>query len=545
MTRLVTLASLASLALLAGCPGTKNEGTGLGAGKGTGAGVESKDDQLDYEPITLGGTYFNPEGLDRPNMLLAAAPRKVTLDKQRANYKKAKPENKADEALVLATMLYQASQKETDDTKRLPLLEEARKALADAEAVAEAGKAKALVLHNLACLSYELGDTAAAADALARSIEAAPDDPGAAERRGYLAYYRVRAAQNAEAAAAVQGLTPSKEAPELAYAIAWAAWRTGDLKTARAAILAATQGWRSKGYLPALKRDVLVFAARTGMSVDEAHALAAAFAEHIKDQPHLKNKDNAILETLVFMHQSFKFSGRIADSIKLVEKIFSLGQELAKTDVHKLRLEQADAAKKLGRSSELVGYAKQASEALAACGDACTAKDHEEAGKLIFGMARFANYLYTTSQDTRWYQAARALYELYLAVPGITDAAAVKAELATLETAYTKAKKNAGTHDKNAIKLVLDGYAAQVLGCYDHSLQQQPKLGGALTVRLEVSDKGVVTGASAEPAPGKEGIAEVAGCAVEAARDWVFPARTRPGVTRIGVAYALQPAAPQ
>jgi hypothetical protein len=541
MTRLVMLVSIA---VLAGCPSTKQEGTGPGGGKGDGPGADSKDDELTFDALELRGTYFNPEGLDRPNMLLAATPKKVTLDKQRAAYKKAKPETKADEALVLATLLYQASQKETDDAKRLPLLEEARKALADAEPGAEAGKAKATVAHNLAALSYELGDMAGAADALQRAIEAAPDDPVAAERRGYLAYYRVRAGQNAEAAAAVKGLTPSKDAPEIAYAIAWAAWRTGDLPTARAGILAATQGWRSKGYLPALKRDVLVFSARAGMSADDAQALATAFAEHIKDQPHLKNKNNAILETLVFMHQSFKFSGRIAESILLVDRIFALEQELAKADVHKLRLEQADAAKKLGRSTEMVAYAKQAADALAACGAECGAKDHEEAGKLIFGMARFSNYLYTTSQDARWYQAGKQLYDLYLAIPGITDATNVKAEAATLETAYTKAKKNAGTHDKNAIQLVLDGYASQVLGCYDLELQQDAKLGGSLTLKLEVSDKGVVTGASSEPGAGEEGVAAVARCAVDAARGWVFPARTRAGVTRIAVAYTLQPAAP-
>jgi hypothetical protein len=536
MTRLVTLVSLA---VLAGCPAPKTDGTGPGDGKGTGGDAGSKDDELAYEPLKLSGSYFTPEGLDRPNMLLAAAPKKLTLDKQRAAYKKAKPEAKADEALVLASMLYQASQKETDDVKRLPLLEEARKALADAEPAAAAGKAKALVLHNLACLTYDLGDAAGAADALKRSVDAAPDEAGAPERRAYLAYYRVRAGQNAEAGEAVKGLTPSKDQPEIAYAIAWAAWRTGDLAAARAGILAATQGWRTKAFLPALKRDVLVFAARTGMSVEEAQALAIAFAEHIKDQPHLKNRDNAILETLVFMHQSFKFSGRIAESITLVDRIFGLGQELAKADVHKLRLEQADAAKKLGRSSEMVGYAKQASEALAACGNACTAKDNEEAAKLIFGLARFSNYLYTTAQDARWYQAAKELYTLYLAIPGITDAATVKAEAATLETAYTKAKKNAGTHDKNAIQFILDGYASQVLGCYDTQLQRDAKLGGAMTLRLEVSDKGVVTGASSEPGAGQDGIAAVAGCTVAAARGWVFPARTRPGVTRIAVAYGI------
>jgi len=537
-TRLVTVVSLA---LVAGCPAPKAENTGPD-GKGDGAAVESKDDQLAYESVAVKGVYLYPEGLDRPSMLLARAPKKVTIDKQRGLYKKAKPDAKPDAAVVLATMLYEAGQKETDEAKRKPLLEEARAVLAETEPTAPP-KARAVLLHNLACLAYELGDMNGAADALGKAVEASPEDPLTAERRAYLAFYRVRAGQNAEAAAAVQGLTPSAEAPEVAYAIAWAAWRTGDLPTARAGILAATQGWRNKGFLSALKLDVLVFAARTEMSVDEAFALATAFAEHIKDQPHLKSKDNAVLETLVFMHQFFKAAGRTADSIALIDRIFSVKKDLAKADVHRLRLEQADAAKRLGRSTDMVGYARQAADALAACGDACTPKDYDEAAKSIFGLARFSNYLYTTSQDARWYQAGRELYTLYLAVPGITDAAAVQGEAATLEQAFTKAKKNAGTHDKNAIDLVLKGYEPQVGACYAHELQQDQKLGGMLTLRLEVSDQGAVTGASAEPAAGKQGLAAVAGCAIEAARAWVFPARTRPGVTRIDVAYALEPAA--
>ena len=118
MTRLVTLVSIA---VLAGCPGPKPENTGPGGGTGGGTGADAKDDELAYAPLERKGTYFNPEGLDRPNMLLAAAPKKTTLDKQRAAYKKAKPEAKADEALVLATLLYQASQKETDEARRRAL----------------------------------------------------------------------------------------------------------------------------------------------------------------------------------------------------------------------------------------------------------------------------------------------------------------------------------------------------------------------------------------------------------------------------------------
>lgn len=527
----VTLGAALGAALLGCGPGSKNDSTGPEPGKGDAAGAN--DAQLTFEPITLTGTFFTPEGLDRPDMLLARPPKKTTLDKQRAAFQKAKPEDRADAAVVLATMLYEAGQKEADEARRTALLEEARKVLKEAEAGADP-KARAVLLHNLAALAYELGDQAGAAEALARAVEASPDDPLAAERRAYLAYYLVRNNANAEAAAAVKGLAPSKAEPDQAYAIAWAAWRAGDLERARAAIQAATEGWDRKGYLPALKRDVLIFAARTGASVDEAVALAKAFAAQAKE-PH------AYLETLVFMHQAYKYAGRLAESIELVDRIFASEQAVNKADVHRLRLEQAMAAMQLGRPEGVVEYSRQAVEALEACGDACKPKDTEDTHALLFRWARLANTYYATAQDERWYEAARELYALYQTIPGGADAATVQNENLQLENAHKRAKKNAGTHDKSALNFVLQPYASQVLACYDRFLQRDPKLAGQLRLDLEISADGKVTGASSEPAGGESGLAAVASCAVDQARGWEFPKRSMPGVTRASVAYVLQP----
>lgn len=528
---------------LAACgPGTKTDGTGPKGDDGT--VVDALDQDLAYDAMALPGTYFVPDGLDRPGMLLVRPTKKLTLDKQRAAYKKAKPDNKVGEAEILASMLYEAAQKQTDDKARIATIEEARKILADTRA-AVPDKVDVILLHNLACLSFDAGDLAGATDALDAAVKLAPDDAGTGERRAYLAYYLLRASKNAEALAVIGAVAPSKDTPEQAYALAWAKWRTGDLVAARGALNAATEGWRSKSYLQSLKRDVLIFAARTGATVDEAQAMAAAFANHVKDAPHLQGLPNATLETLVFMHQAYKFAGRFAESSQLVDRMFQVKDNLNKADVPRLRLEQADAAKKVGDAEGTVAHVTEALDALSACGPACADKDTEEAGKLVFGLARFANYLYTTSQDERWYEAAKALYASYLGIPGIADAATVKPEADTLEQNHKNAAKNAGKHDKDAIRFVLDPYAVQVLACYDRFLQIQPSLAGTLTIKLEVAADGKVTGATAEPAPGDDGVAGVAGCAVEQARGWVFPARTRAGITRISAAYTLQPPAPR
>jgi hypothetical protein len=536
------LSALGASLLLAACGPTGKTGeTGPGSGDGSGSsGAGPQDDQLTYDTVKLPGTYFTPEGLDRPGMLLARGKKKTTLDKQRAAVKKAKGEALIGESSILATMLYDAAQKEPDDAKHKALLEEARKALSDAAAAAP-DAADALLLHDLACLSYDAGDQAGAIAALSAAIQKAPTDAGTAERKAYLAYYLVRAGKNAEAGAAVDGLTASKDQPEMAYAIAWAKWRTGDLPAARAAMLAAVQGWKNGGFVPAIKHDTLVFGARTGGSVDEAVALSMAYVALVKDDPKMKG-DAGTLAMLVQMHQSFAFAGRIADSITLVDKIFEMVKSLGKPDALALRLQQADASKSLGRQEDLVKYVTEASELLKSCGSACDAKITSDAAKAIFNLARFSNYLYTTSQDDRWYTAGKSLYTIYLGIPGITDAAAVQGEASTLENAHAHAKKNAGTHDKNATDFVLQDYAAQVVGCYDASVQQDPTLAGTVKLSLEVAATGEVSGATTDPAGGKEGLAAVASCVTDAARAWVFPARTHPGVTRISISYALAPA---
>lgn len=534
MSRLATLLTITS-ALVACGPGTKSDGTGP---KGDGAGGGASDESFQYDTVALQGTYFAPEGLDRPDMLIAQkSGKKITLDKQRAAYKKAKPADKADEALVLATMLYQQGAAESDDARRTALWDEARKVYVETVAVTTDPKAKAILLHNIACLAYEMGDQPGVVDALTQSVAAAPDDPRAGERRGYLAYYAIRVGKNAEAKTAVEGIEPSKDQPELAYAIAWTAWRTGDHARARRAILAAAEGWKRKDTLPALRRDIALLSSRTGASADEAVALAKAYGAHGTDPAA------AAYDTLAYMEQGYVYAGRYADLLPLVEKLLAL-RTPKPIELVKYRFEQAEAAKALARPAELLAHAQEAVAALNACGADC--KEIQAAPKLVFNYARLAANLYATSGDDTWYQPAKDLYALYLTIPGITDQAQVQAEIGEFEKTRTNLMsgraKDAGKYDKGVIAYLIDARRNEIQSCYDEYLQRDPKLAGNLAVTFEVAQSGEVAGASSEPAAGEEGVAGVAACAVERIRAWKFPARIRTGLTRIAVAYALQPA---
>ncbi len=538
--RTISAVVVAVMSAAACGPGAKSD-TGP-KDDGTTKGPQPEDTALAYH-LDLPGTYFVPDGLDRPSLLLVRPKKKMTLDKQRAAYKKASLDYKVVEAEVLATLLFEASGAEADDAKRLALRTEARAVLVEARAASPAA-VDAILLHNLACIAYVLGDEAGAAEALAAAVAQFPDDAGTVERRGYLAYYLVRAGKDAEALAAVAGVTPSADAPEVAYGVAWANWRAGNDAETRAAILAAAQGWRSRSSLPALFRDVAIFAARAGASPAETLTLATALAQFIKDDKALGGIGNATRKVLNDLYPAFKFAGRFADSAALLESMFTIDPPVHVIDVPSLRLNQAESAKKLGRPAELAAYAQQAVDALATCAAACSAADREATAQRIFGYARYAGNLYSTSRDERWYQATAALYAAYLSLPDRADAVSVKAEADSIEATHKTPAEGIGRHDKDSIRYVIEPYGGQVLYCYDRFLQRDRTLGGKLTLTLEVDVGGLVVGATSEPGAGEAGLAAVAACAVERARAWIFPMRTRAGTTRITATYGLAPAEP-
>src|SRR5262245_48195488 len=99
----VLISSCAALSLAAACGGgTQSTGdTTPTTDPNAGKPEANNDVNLDFQPATLVGTVFVPEGLGRPGMI--RTPKKgVKLDKQRDAYKKAAANAKATEGKVLA-----------------------------------------------------------------------------------------------------------------------------------------------------------------------------------------------------------------------------------------------------------------------------------------------------------------------------------------------------------------------------------------------------------------------------------------------------------
>ena len=96
-----------------------------------------------------------------------------------------------------------------------------------------------------------------------------------------------------------------------------------------------------------------------------------------------------------------------------------------------------------------------------------------------------------------------------------------------------------GSQYHEAVRAPLVARFQEVLACYEGRLQGERTLGGALTVRLEVDQRGAVAGVTTEPAGGLTGMAAVASCVEGRARGWTLPSRPRPGVARISLPFVL------
>jgi hypothetical protein len=124
----------------------------------------------------------------------------------------------------------------------------------------------------------------------------------------------------------------------------------------------------------------------------------------------------------------------------------------------------------------------------------------------------------------------------------IADAAArtqAERDAKVLETTLRNMKVGTGTHDKDAVKLLLGYRNAEVETCYGNALAPNPKLAGTVAITLESDATGVIKGVSSEPKAGQADLAAVAGCVAEHAKHWKLQTRGMPGNTRIKISYAL------
>lgn len=534
-----TLAGLLVLAL--GCGGGTAEGPSTNSGTGDAAKTSGGpgDASFDVGPIPISGVTFEPEGLGRPGMPMVDSKRPTTIDKQRKLVESTKdPVLKQAQAAVLATMLYRKG-KDLKGDDQTTILKDARQVLSDAAAAAMTvpnTKPDELVLRLLGTYDIWIGDDyGAASKAWGELVVDAPKDKELTTFRTWWAYSLLKEYKNADALDALKDQAVDPKQPELAYVIAWAKWRTGDNAGAWQAILAAHKGWN--GPRDVIDRDLMVFAGRTNASLGDA------ISALVEGKP--KEQQYEVLAKLGL--QGYQFAGRWVDGVDAIEKAFATGATVPVNDVPVLRYSEADYTVRLDDPVKAAAFAKQALDALPACGAKCSNQDKENVVESAYIMGRLFHILYATAHDDRYYQPAHDLYAE--SIPLITMNPKMQADAqkdqAFLEGSFKSMKAGQGKYDASAIGALLGRHNQEVQACYERGLATNPKLAGNLVVNLDVDQNGTVKGASTEPHAGAQDMAMVAGCVSERAKGWKLPTRANgkgaPGSARIKITYNASP----
>ena len=500
-----------------------------GGGGGNGKPAQAGDVSISVPAFQIKGVVFEPQALGRPGIPSALPKRKTTIEKQRTLVANTKdPVVKQAHAVGLASLLYaEAKAKPADERK---LMEDARKVLRDV-AAAVGDKADETLLLFLASYEMYFEDYAAADKAWEALVKQDPKNKDLPYFKTWWAFALLEQFKNAEALAVVKD-QPHDKHPELAYVTAWAKWRAGDDAGAWQAMVSAAKGWQ--GSRAVIDDELYLFAARSNATLDQAsQQLFAVF--NAKQDPQR-------YEVLVKLGlKAYGFAGRWADGVTALDKALQLvGKNAPPNDVPVIRYSQADFTVRLDDPVQSAKYAKLAIEALPACGQKCSDKEKQDLVTAIAGIARVFHFVYATSNDVRYYQPANDLY--LLTIPIIMDPATRSErnkDAETLQRTLKNTKAGTGTHDKDAIRVLVERHNQEIQACYEAELTSNPKLGGNLTLQLESDQSGEIKGATSEPKGGMQGIAAVATCAVEQAKKWKLPKRGMPGNTRIELKYTL------
>jgi hypothetical protein len=560
MKRLSVL--LVTLVTLAACAGTQPEEANPSTTPGPTTTappkrVTSGDVSFELPPIEVKGVVSEPDpAFGRPGMPLVDAKHKTTKDKQRALIQSTKdPVAKQAQAAIYATMLYREARDQKDKAKEREKLTEARNALKE---VADAVGDKAIDEITLRLLgSYDLL-IAASADspkertenyqaaekawqALLAMVEKDAKAKDVGDIRTGVAYTQLRMFKNADALATVTAARPDDKQPELAYDTAYAKLRAGDGPGAWQAITAAAQSFTDVNH-DDLEREVLLFAGRTDISLDQATpmlaVLAKARAAAVK-QPQLEQRTHYELIARLGL-VSYALAGRWTDAVAALDKAVAVGGDIVPpNDLPVIRYSQADFMVRLDAPDVAAKFARQAVEAYTPCGDKCTAKDRTDTIKGVYLLCQLFHVLYATANDSRYYQPAHDLYQLLISTPGFAQKAEAEQNLKKLETTLKNTKVGTGTHDKGALGALLPRHNLEAQACYEAVLGSNPGLAGNVVVNLESDASGAIKGVATEPKAGAADLSAVAGCIANRVKQWKLPRRGMAGTTRIKLTFAL------
>jgi tetratricopeptide (TPR) repeat protein len=518
----------------------------------------SGDVSVEIPAIDIKTVAQEPEALGQPGMPLVDPKKKLpdkigseewakAVAKQRTAVQGAKdPIQKQAQAAVLATMLYRESKMKPSKAEEKALLGDARQVLRDVAQQAGDKAIDELTLRLLGSYELLLEDYPAAEKAWQTLIEK-DKDPKSKDgpyNHAFLAYAQLKQFKNAEAAAVVANEKLDEKEPELAYVIAWAKWRSGDRAGAWTAITAAAKGWGQNARRDELERDVQLFASRGGGTFEQfvtlvTTVLAKPASQQAADVARVKPHQYELIAKLALT--GYGAAGRWSDGIAALNKAVEVaGDTVPPNDRPVIRYEQADFTVPLDTPDVAAGYAKQAIEALQSCGAKCADKDKLDTINRVYLMGRLFHILYATANDKRYYEPAHDLYAA--TIPLLGDAATktqAQKDAKVLETTFKNIKVGTGTHDKDALKLLLGRHDPEVETCYEMALGVNPKLGGSVALALESDATGVIKGIATEPKAGAAGLSAVAACIADHAKQWRLPRRGMPGSTRIKMSYTL------
>jgi hypothetical protein len=560
MKRLSVL--LVTLVTLAACAGTQPEEANPPTAPGPASAaparkVTSGDVSFEVDRQDIKGTVYEPDpGLGRPGMPLVDAKRKTTKDKQRALVQSTKdPVAKQAQAAIYATMLYREAKDDKDKTKEREKLAEARNTLKEvADAVGDKAideiTLRLVASYNLLLApmedsrkprreDYEAAEKAW--QALLAVVEKDPKAKDVGDIRTGLAYTQLRLFKNADALATVSAAKPEDKQPELAYVTAWAKLRAGDGAGAWQAIAAAAQGFTDVSR-DDLERDVLWFAGRTDVAIDQVAPTIAVLAKAraaAAKQPQLEQRTQYELFARLGLI-SYALAGRWADAIAALDKAVAVGGDIVPpNDLPVIRYSQADFTVRLDAPDVAVKFARQAIEAYKPCAEKCTAKDRADTIKGVYLLCQLFHVLYATANDQRYYQPAHDLYQLLISTPEFAQKSEAEQNLKKLETTLKNTKVGTGTHDKGALGALLPRHNLEAQACYEAALGTNPELAGNVVVNLEADASGAIKGVATEPKAGAADLSAVAGCIANRAKQWKLPKRGMAGATRIKLTFGL------
>ena len=236
-----------------------------GSDAGSAAKPNGGDDAIDTPAIQIKGLFLEPRGMDGLGVPAAPLKKGATVDSEKKAYGLAKDSvTKQAHAVNAASELFRQSLKLEGDAKK-QMLGDARQILRDAVATAGA-KADETALELLGRYELLLDDPASAEKVWAQLLTVAPTDKAAPNNRAWWTLSLLKQGKNADALALLKDQLGDKS-PVVAYAQAWAKWRTGDGAGAWKSITQAAQpaGIAMDGSADrdAVKGDLIVLATRT------------------------------------------------------------------------------------------------------------------------------------------------------------------------------------------------------------------------------------------------------------------------------------------